>query len=135
MVAMVATPPLVLAAMAVPAVQTLVRRAEAMEARSLLASIAAAELTFKRDHKTFIACKPSAGAPPRGTTALFDDSKPGWAELDFRVEGPVRYRYEVVLDGDSFKAIATGDLDGDGKPSRFEIDGRTLDVTVQDELE
>ena len=52
-----------------------------------------------------------------------------------QVDGRVWYRYQVRLDGDSFVAVAEGDLDGDGAPSRFTLSGRDLQVAVRDELE
>ena len=125
-----------LASLAVPSYRGVLLRARAAEARIGLEGIADAELRYFRDHGRFLACAPEPpGAPPRGTTARFDATAPGWRELGFRMEGPVRYRYEIGLEGTTFVAIARGDLTGDGKSSTFTLRGDTLKLTVEDELE
>ena len=125
-----------LVALAVPGYRSIVLRARAQEARGALEEIADAELRYFRDHGRFLACAPMpAGDPPRGTTALFDARAPGWRELAFHMEGRVRYRYEVALDGKSFCAVARGDLNGDGKASTFTLRGDTMQLSVEDELE
>jgi hypothetical protein len=47
----------------------------------------------------------------------------------------VRYHYAVTVERGTFQAKAWGNLDGDDKVSTFTIDGRTLQLTVVDELE
>lgn len=125
----------ILVGLAAPSYHSFLLRSRASEARALLEAIAHAELAWHRDYGSFIACAPSSDQPPRGVRGKFDAARPGWKELGLTIDGPVRYRYEVVLDGDSFKAVATGDLDGDGTPSRFALAGNSLQLTVENELE
>ena len=54
---------------------------------------------------------------------------PGWACLRFSMQEPQYFRYTysvpagLTAAGDSFNAIANGDLDGDGNPSSFSLAG------------
>jgi type IV pilus assembly protein PilA len=50
----------------------------------------------------------------------------GWKCLRFGIEGPQYYQYQYVADLDkgTFSAIANGDLDGNTKPSKFEMNGK-----------
>ena len=82
-----------------------------------------------------IVCAPSATEPPRGVAGSFDGSAPGWKDLGFALDGPVRYRYEVTVAGDGFTVLGTGDLDGVGIASHWTLTGRTLEIATQDELE
>ena len=47
----------------------------------------------------------------------------------------MRYRYGVELTPGSFRVVAEGDLDGNGTPSRYVLDGRTQRLEVTEELE
>lgn len=123
-----------LAGMTVPAYQQSVRRAQSAEAALLLEHIANEELAWRRDHGAFLACGAMPAQPPKGEAVAFDASG-CWRDLGLRVEGPVRYSYRVELHGETFRAIAEGDLDGDGVRSVFTLDGAGLDLTVQDPLE
>lgn len=125
----------ILVSTTVPAFQLSVRRAQAAEAPLMLEQIVNSELAYRRDHGKFRACAASGAAVPAGTTAVFDEGADGWRELGIASEGPVRFVYRVELDEDSFRAIAEGDLDGDGATSRFTLDGRTLTLSTQDPLE
>ena len=86
----------ILVTLAVPAYQPIVFRSRAAEPRLLLPAIANAELAYFRDHGKFIAAPPSASKVPAVPVA-FDTNQPGWKDLGMRVEGLVRYRYEVKL--------------------------------------
>jgi type IV pilus assembly protein PilA len=61
------------------------------------------------------------------------DANRGWQCLKFEMMAPQYYQYDYRMTGsgsapgDGFTAIAHGDLDGDGVPSTFELDG---DVTA-----
>lgn len=50
-------------------------------------------------------------------------TSPGWRALAFSVDGDFRYTYEYVPNpsGQSATVRATGDLDCDGVPSRYEL--------------
>ena len=125
----------VLVALAVPSMEVFVRRSQAAEPRALLPAIASAEQAYRRDHGKYRATAPSCTDVPRATVGSFDAHADGWDAIGIRPEGPIRYRYQVTLDGDSFRVVAEGDLNGDGRTSTFAIDGRTLSLSVQDELE
>ncbi len=125
----------ILTALSVPGYRSLVLRPRAAEARMGVEGIADAELRYFRDHGRFVACPSMPAATPRGNTARFDGRAPGWKELAFSMEGSVRYRYEVVLDGDSFKVLARGDLDGDGVESLYTLRGKDLALSIEGELE
>jgi hypothetical protein len=52
----------------------------------------------------------------------------GWRALEFAIQTPHYYQYQVIVEGTgkqaTFTARAQGDLDCDGKHSTFEITGR-----------
>jgi prepilin-type N-terminal cleavage/methylation domain-containing protein len=123
----------ILVGLTVPTYQFLVHRARADEARTTVHAIAHAELQYHRDHRRYLPCEDGA-AIPRGP-ARFPNDKACWEQLGIRLDGPVRYRYQVKQDGDSFTVLAEGDLDGDGRSSLFSLAGRDLQLTVKDELE
>ena len=123
----------ILAAATVPAYDLLVRRARTSEARMMIDAISHAELRHFRDRGAFLACG-GDGAAPTGPAA-FPADEPCWKELGIHAGGPVRYRYGVSVDGEAYRVTARGDLDRDGAPSSFTLDGASLVLTVQDELE
>jgi type IV pilus assembly protein PilA len=52
----------------------------------------------------------------------------GWPCLRFTMDGPQYFQYEYLSpDGVSFSAQAHGDLNGNGTPSTFAIDGAVVD--------
>lgn len=125
----------VLSALAVPGYDLFLRRTRLSEARAALEGMVHAENAWHRDHGTFVACAPSSDAIPKGTTSHFDASRAGWKEIGIALDGEVRYQYEIALEGKTFRAIARGDLDGDGKPSTIEIRGDDFSIQATDELE
>ncbi|HTR49609.1 MAG TPA: DUF4190 domain-containing protein [Kofleriaceae bacterium] len=46
-----------------------------------------------------------------------------WQQLDFFVDEPTNYRFSYESDGKTFVAKAVGDLDCDGDPGVYELDG------------
>jgi len=124
-----------LVTLSVPGYRSMVLRPRAAEARMGVQGIADAQLRYFRDHGQFVACPSMPAATPRGTLAAFDAKAPGWKALAVSMEGRVRYRYEVVLDGKSFKVVAHGDLDADGQESTYTLRGEDLELVVEDELE
>ncbi|MBX3261484.1 MAG: hypothetical protein KF782_17510 [Labilithrix sp.] len=66
-----------------------------------------------------------AGKEYRSSPAEWRDD-PGWFCMRFERSEPQRYQYQYTNEGDSFVAVARGDLDGDGVLSTFELRG---DVT------
>ena len=122
-----------LAAVTIPTYQQLVRRAQADEARAVLQRLAHAELQHRRDNGRYLACG-ATGEVPTAPTAFPNDAE-CWKALGVQVDGQVRYRYQVELDGASFTAIAEGDLDADKTTSRFALHGEGLRLEVVRELE
>jgi len=120
-----------LVAVTVPVYQTLVLRARAEEARAMLSAIAHAELRHHRDHGAFLECS----TEPTRVPIAFPSERPCWRALGISTEAPVRFSYQVVLDGGSFAVLAGADLDGNNVASRYTLDGRTLTLTVENELE
>lgn len=126
----------VLVSIAAPGYRGIMLRSRAAEAPVSLEALADAELRYFRDHGAFLACPPMPPAgPPRGTVARLDPKAPGFKELGFNLDGDIRYQYEVVLEEGTFKAIARGDLDANGKASTYTLRGDTLALEIKDELE
>ena len=155
----------ILAAVAIPALIDRQHRSKTHEAHNNLRLMMLSAQDFYRAERVGPDGKPltprfpltTSPTPPRPFCEDGDDGfvprpedwqQPGWRELDFAVEGPHRYRYEFVSQGEGPDAIFTarvlGDLDCDGVLSTFErsgyIDERGDIVTgggpfIQDELE
>ena len=123
------------AAMLAADYRPLVLRARTAEAHAAVQAIANAEQAYFRDRGKYLACAPSADVPPRGVAGRFDATKPGWAAVGFRVDGPALYQYEVKLTGNTYDVIARGDLNGDGVPSTFTLHGADLRLDIDQELE
>lgn len=124
----------VLAVLAVPAFNTVMKRAYISEARVVMEGIAQAELEYYRDHGKFRACAVSSKTVPSRPDQMFDATAKGWSDIGFSVEGYVRYQYEVKTKGDTFQVIARGDLDQDGEVSQLTLD-QTLKYAAERELE
>lgn len=155
----------ILAAVAIPALIDRQHRSKTHEAHNNLRLMMLSAQDFYRAERVGPDGKPltprfpltTSPTPPRPFCEDGDDGfvprpedwqQPGWRELDFAVEGPHRYRYEFVSQGEGPDAIFTarvlGDLDCDGVLSTFErsgyIDQRGGIETgtgpfIQDELE
>ena len=121
-----------LAAVTVPAYDTLLRRSRTAEAQATVHAIAHAELQHLRDRGTYVHC-PAVG-DVADLPAPFPDA-PCWRALGVRVGGDVRYLYGVVATDEGFTVTAEGDQDGDGILARYTLDGATLHLEVEDELE
>jgi hypothetical protein len=65
------------------------------------------------------------------------DANPGWRDIGFAPEFPVRYSYEYIAgpDGHSFTIRAFGDLDCDGKTSKFELNSGSAEIQTENELD
>jgi hypothetical protein len=64
-----------------------------------------------------------------------------WAPIQFTMDAPQYYQYEVkaAKDGMSAEVVAHGDLDGDGKVSTFrlglKIDPKTRDLLIEPSID
>jgi len=121
-----------LAAVTVPTYDALLKRARTDEAHAMVHAIAHAELRHLRDRGSFVAC-PATGELADLPAAFPDE--PCWRALGISAEGEVHYRYAVELVEGSFVVTAEGDQDGDGQLARFRLDGSTLGLEIEDELE
>jgi hypothetical protein len=104
--------------------------AKTAEARDNVMRIALGLSDYARAHKPpkrpFPASAPLSpgilpGKRPQDASGSF--AHPSWTAIAFKPEGPVYYSYEFVTaqDGRSVEVIARGDLDGDGKQSKFAV--------------
>lgn len=115
-----------LVSIAVPAYTVYVHRARASEALLQLETIAYLEEVRVLELGAPIALPPNPSRIPGPTPARFE-SQPAWADLGLRIEGPVYFQYRVELEGpDHFTAIALGDVDGDGRVTRLDLNSRDL---------
>lgn len=104
------------------------RTAEPMDA---LGVIAALEETRRIEGGSYLACPAWPADVPRGSVVGWAPPEP-WQRLGFRAGAENRYQYEVTVgtrttergEEPYFVAEARGDIDGDGRPSRFRLDSR-----------
>ena len=141
-----------------------IKRSRAQEASTMLATIATREHAYRAEFAVYCAAGATSGTPPTalGTTNAWPSSAPGarvsfttsmpieWAQLGFRPQGEVRYRYVAIAGQPSatppgvtgwttspnqdlwFIAEAYGDLDRDGTISTYRMfsgSGNSLQVT------
>jgi hypothetical protein len=125
-----------LVAVAVPAFIGNLSASKWSEPVSALSRVARGALAHAATHPHDTAFPPSAPATPeqvpRGETVLVPAeawSHLSWRALDFSMEASqaYSYRFDSALDPATgvfrFAATAQGDLDGDGNPSTFQIQG------------
>jgi prepilin-type N-terminal cleavage/methylation domain-containing protein len=105
-----------LAAIAIPNLIGMQKRAKTTEAKSNLGAIWSLQEAYYAENDSY--ASPSGGLDPgtyNGTT--------GWSELGFYPKGITRYEYEVVsASNTTFLAQASGDIDGDGQSDTWTID-------------
>ena len=118
----------------IPSFEALLMRARSAEARMVLETIVHAEHEHFRDHGEYLACGKTPAEIPGFRPVPFEGPD-CWARLGVTLDTPVYYQYEVIRHGDSLRAVATGDLNGNGKTSSFALEGATMDFTVIDGLE
>lgn len=127
----------VLSAVATPSLRDAVLRARATEARALVVAIAHAEQRALRDTGAYVAAPATPPAIP--VTAVPWPGGDAWRRLGVAPVGPVRFQYMVdvatTAGATSFKVIARADLDGDGTPSTYSLDGATMQLDVVEGLE
>ncbi|MFC1716544.1 type IV pilin protein [Candidatus Poribacteria bacterium] len=116
---------MILSGILVPLYAWFADRAKISEVTENLAAICEAQVSYRAEHGTYHPCKesPANGGTDNIPDPWVDEGTPdtdAFADIGFRPEGPVRYKYNVTnVTETAFTAIATGDLDEDGKPARF----------------
>jgi prepilin-type N-terminal cleavage/methylation domain-containing protein len=116
----------ILAAIAIPNYSVYQHRARSTEALIALESIGYLQRVRVLELGETIACEAQPAALPTSEGANFVATE-AWKDLGFKMMGRVRFQYEVEKRGDkSFIARARADLDGDGEPSEYTLDGDTL---------
>ncbi|HEX6272824.1 MAG TPA: hypothetical protein VFZ53_07290 [Polyangiaceae bacterium] len=106
-------------ALVIHGVKKYVQNAKQAEARVNVARIARAVLAGEPKK---LASYPAVPATiPRGMYKSAPAEWKAWEPLGFSLRGPQFYQYEIVAarDGKSAEVIARGDLDEDGRPSKF----------------
>lgn len=121
-----------LAAIAVPAYMTFMKKSKRSEAQLQLQQIAHKVVIYHYQHRslpdsaglfpTVTACsQPSGMVPQQPQSAWWTD--PGWATLEFHIDDPTRFQYSwTKLSPTTGVASAIGDMDCDGVPDIFTID-------------
>jgi hypothetical protein len=121
--------------------------AKAVEAKRTIAQIA------KRYQESLVADEPAKAKKPKKLSSLpavpasvpratkyqslAEDWK-AWSAIQFKLEAPQAYQYEVVAakDGKTADVLARGDLDGDGVTSlyrlKIQLDAKTGQITAQE---
>lgn len=125
----------IFAVLGIYGVRKYIASAKTAEARNGVAMIA--KFTAERYEQTHRVCPSARNAVPplasqisarkyMSTTSEWE-SDAGWACVGFAMTMPqyFQYRYEATETG--FRAIARGDLDGDGKLSTFALRGQVVD--------
>ena len=115
----------ILAAIAIPSFVGYTRRAKTSEARMNLSTLARAEASYYESVAGLVTSAgpmPAAPGPTKQLPAFASD--PGFSALGFAPPDPVYYSYSILPDPSTPGGAilcATGDLDGDGSLSRFEL--------------
>ena len=107
----------------VPVILWQIAKTKISEPMKNLAAICKAQEAYKAKNNTYHLCKesPANGGTDDKPDPWVDEGTPGvdaFADIGFKPEGPVRYRYSVTKAAEnSFTVTATGDLDEDGETS------------------
>jgi hypothetical protein len=136
-----------LAALGVSGARKYVTSAKAAEAKATLkqitklyqATLNEADVAKPKKPKKLISMPAVPASIPRGAKyqSTAEDWK-AWAPIQFKLEQPQYFQYEVVAakDGKSAEILARGDLDGDGQASLYrlkvQLDPKTGQITAQD---
>ena len=106
----------ILAAIAIPNLQRLKRRAMSAEAGSNLAAIHKAEEIWFSEYGDYVPAASSPASIGGARRQPFVDVGGGFTKLGWSPEGDVFFRYAVATSGASYTADASADLDEDGVP-------------------
>ena len=136
------------AAIAIPAFATYIRRSKTAEAHDNVKAIArGVQQAYGQQGELPASIAPLPEGDPSDLKRSWPATSPAgqaFAKLGFSPSAALFYGYEYARaeDGQTFVVTAHGDLDGDGTPSSFSIEGRVegKDVTltplyVENELE
>jgi hypothetical protein len=136
-----------LAALGVSGARKYINNAKAAEAKATLkqitklyqATLNQADVAKPKKPKKLVSMPAVPASIPRGAKyqSSADDWK-AWAPIQFKLDEPQYFQYEIVAakDGKSAEVLARGDLDGDGQASlyrlRIQLDPKTGQITAQD---
>jgi type II secretory pathway pseudopilin PulG len=111
----------ILAAIAIPNFIKYQQRSKASEVKINMKAIAIAEKSYYGEHEKFVAAGPVPASVPKGVQATFTPDQ-GFSALAWTPGGPVRFQYEVQLQGPkSAVVVGHGDLNGDGVTSEYKL--------------
>ncbi|MEM9195702.1 MAG: hypothetical protein AAGF12_41430 [Myxococcota bacterium] len=133
----------ILAAIAIPSFISYTKRAKTAEAQTNIMTIANGLEVFRAENLGVPDSIPLTPASPNCEMAPWPvTADPRWeSDLRFSPVGPLHYAYEFERTGNRFTIRAVGDLDCDGRLSRFERSGTVQPFTIEpdtqviDELE
>lgn len=104
----------VLASVAIAALGRFRLRSTTAEAMTNLAAIRTAENSYFSEFSSYVSAAASPPDPVDSGRRPFSDSTGGFETLGWRPLGSVYFRYAIAVDGASFTADASADLDADG---------------------
>lgn len=115
----------ILAAIAIPAFVSYIRRSKTSEATSNLHLIASQEESYCTEHSNWLFPAGPVPAAPTSTKQLADfASDPTFAQLGVAIADPVYYSYSIRPSPNGageIDLVAHGDLDADGNLSTFTV--------------
>lgn len=85
---------------------------------------------------SFLDCPPNPPKIPSGGSLEWasGDKYKSWDDIGFRLDGPAFYQYRVKAGAKTIRIMAVGDIDGDGKYSKFILDEKNK-IREQNPLE
>lgn len=107
----------ILAAIAVPNLNTFIRRSRSSEAAVSLQAIRTCELAYSTRSDTFLPAAESPPAPVSSNRRAWEDTSGNFSTIGFRPEGKVYFSYKITTNAPqdtAFTAEAISDIDGDG---------------------
>ena len=131
----------ILAAVAIPAFMDYMKRAKKTEAALQLDKIGKKNKTLYVETSSFSTVAPARTFPVgfSATSCCFSASNnhcppvpasfaadPGWKALDFQIDEPNLFIYNYIPGSSTFTATATGDLDCDGTPITYTLNGTAV---------
>jgi type IV pilus assembly protein PilA len=105
----------ILAALAIPMFLKYQYRSRSAEAPPNIKALRTAEFSHFANSDSFLSCEQSPPSDPANLKVNWSDPTGKFAEIGFRPEGSIYFRYQVVVDPSIASSFATGavaDIDG-----------------------